>query len=127
MRGQAITQTGPRSGAYTASSTPRAPTRAIISSVGAVLILLRVAIFGGVIFGVFFGLAYAARNAKQKRLEAEIRAELREGLAQGLYRVEEADALSRAIANKCAEAGIEVPPLELASRPATGDAPPAET
>lgn len=91
---------------------------------GIVVVLLRVAILGGVVFGLFFGLAYALRNAKQKQLAQEIGAELRalkEGLDQGLYSLAEVDQLTRAIEAKCTEAGIpfDAPAVHAGTRGAT--------
>ena len=90
------------------------------------MLLLRVAVFGGVIFGAFFGLAYAMRTTKQKRLAQEIRSDmhaLKTGLAQGLYSGSEVDALTRAIEAKCSEAGIDLATSEIEGASAPADSP----
>jgi hypothetical protein len=81
---------------------------------GLVIILLRVAILGGVVFGIFFGISYARRSAKQQKQLAAIRKDLlalKAGLENGTYDKPTFDDLTADIYRKCEEQGIDVPQL----------------
>ncbi len=81
---------------------------------GLVIILLRLAVLGGVVFGVVFGIAYARRTATHRKRLDEIERDLmalKAGLENGVYDRAEFDALSAEIHRKCEEQGIDAPRL----------------
>jgi hypothetical protein len=85
---------------------------------GLVIILLRLAILGGVVFGIVFGIVYARRSASQRKRMEGIRDDLlalKAGLENGVYDRPEFDALTADIYRKCEEEGIDVPRLEAPS------------
>lgn len=81
---------------------------------GIVILLLRVAVLGGVIFGIFFGISYALKSGSQRKRVEGIRKDLlalKAGLENGTYDKPEYDHLTAEIYRKCEEEGIEVPRL----------------
>lgn len=89
---------------------------------GLVIMLLRVAVLGGVVFGIAFGIAYARRSATQRKRIEGIRNDLqalKSGLENGVYDRPEFDALTAAIYRKCEAEGIDVPRLDEPSEKTT--------